>query len=91
VILRGKSRGGGQAGVIVYRYECREENIPDTEALEVFIPQVNTLLTFTSLSENTDGVLKEGYVFSPMYTAVLKKEIGVKEEFKTCLRLEKAD
>jgi hypothetical protein len=89
VVLRSKGRNGVKE--IKYQYESREEIIADAKSLEVLIPQAETLLTFTSLTENTEGSLYEGYVFSPMYTVGLKNKIKMDEEFVTCLRLEKAD
>jgi hypothetical protein len=74
---------------IIYQYKCREEWIRNVKRVYAEIPHINTRLSFIPLTENTDGYIREGYVFSPMYTLGLKKRLTHNEELISCLKVEK--
>ncbi|MBN2547432.1 MAG: hypothetical protein JXB50_16630 [Spirochaetes bacterium] len=76
---------------INYQYKCREEEIQNACSIQAVIPQIKTKISLNSINDETKGYIKEGYVFSPMFTLGLKKNIKLNEEFQTCLKVEKAD
>ncbi len=76
---------------LVYNYKCREESLSGIEKLEAVIPQINTRLSTVPVTGGSEGYIREGYAFSPMFTLGITKNISNKEELITCLNLEKAD
>jgi hypothetical protein len=76
---------------IEYNYKCREESATDAKNVEAIVPQVNTKVSMIPLSENMEGIIREGYAFSPMFTLSLTKELSNGEELITWLKLEKAN
>jgi len=76
---------------IPYAYKCREERMQNAVRVEALVPQVHTKISAIPLSRDVEGMIREGYAFSPMYTLGLSKTLRENEELVTCLKVEKAD
>ena len=74
---------------IPYEYKCRHLEETNTPS-KVVIPQVETILEMES-EGNYKGYINEGYAFSPMFTLGVSKRILEKGEFKSCLKVKKAN
>ncbi len=81
---------GAETKSIAYEYRCREESLPEAKAVSAVIPAIETKVSMTA-SAASEGYIREGYAFSPMFTLGYKKKITDKEIFATWLNLEKAD
>ena len=86
-----KCIGKNEIKEIIYKYKCREESLTDAKKVEAIVSQINTKVSITPGSENTDGYFREGYAFSPMFTLGLTKRLSSKEEIISCLKVQKAD
>ncbi len=91
VILKCLNKKNAVEKEIVYQYKCREEEIENAGSVQAIIPQVKTKLTVFSNNTDAKGYFREGYVFSPMFTVGLKKNLKLNEEFESCLKVEKED
>jgi hypothetical protein len=85
-----KCYGRNEVKELTYQYKCREVSMKDVIEVEAIIPQVDTRLTVSPVSEGAGGYFREGYAFSPMYTLGLTKNLTEGEELITCLKVEKA-
>lgn len=74
---------------IHYNYQCREEKLVDGVA-EAKIPPIQTGISFYSDGES-EGYVREGYAFSPMFTLGQKIYAQKGQEVKTWLKLAKVD
>jgi hypothetical protein len=83
--------GPDHATEIPYAYKCREESMQSVVRVEALVPQVHTKIAAIPLSKDVEGMIREGYAFSPMYTLGLSKDLRENEELITCLKVEKAD
>ena len=83
--------GGNEVREVVYRYKCREENVPAARRVEALVPQVHTRVSLLPLKGSLGGYVREGYAFSPMFTLGLTGDLSNHQEIITCLKLEKAD
>jgi hypothetical protein len=90
VVLSGAGRQNRQKKEIEYAYKCREQVIANVDTIQAIIPQIESKLTLFPMDTDAEGYFREGYAFSPMFTIGLKKSCKFKEEFKSCLRVEKA-
>jgi len=91
VVLSGTSRGNKKKKEIKYAYKCREQVIADVDTVQAVIPQIASKLTLFPVDTTAEGYFREGYAFSPMFTIGLKKSCKYKEEYRSCLRVEKED
>jgi hypothetical protein len=85
-----KCVGPDRTAEIPYAYRCREESMHSVVRVEALVPQVHTRISAIPLSRDVEGVIREGYAFSPMYTLGLSKTLRENEELVTCLKVEKA-
>jgi len=85
------SKNGAAAEEIDYEYRCREAYTEGADAVSALVPQIHTKVSLTPSDTDSEGYIKEGYAFSPMFTLGYRKNIGDGEVFSTWLRLEKAD
>lgn len=72
-----------------YEYKCRHLENKNNHPV-VTIPQVETVLEMDSENDYV-GYVNEGYAFSPMFTLGVKKTINGKGEFKSWLKVKKAN
>jgi hypothetical protein len=100
ITLRCESKGQKADRKIEYAYQCREESLEGADAVSAVIPAVQTKVSLYPADQeqknaagvsDAKGYIKEGYAFSPMYTLGYRKQMGEREVFTTCLRLEKAN
>ena len=75
--------------LLQYQYQCRIREMAGAEKVWAVIPQIDTKVSIETDNKRAQGYIQEGYAFSPMFTLGYSIELGDKEEFSTCLRLEK--
>ena len=81
---------GETAETISYAYKCREASLAGAKEVSAVIPAIETKVSMTT-EDDTEGYIREGYAFSPMFTLGYKKTVSEKEVFSTWLNLEKAN
>ncbi len=81
---------GDEIRKIDYAYKCREEYLENADACAAVIPQISTKIMLGS-NGASQGFIREGYAFSPMFTLGLSACLKEKEGFETWLKLERED
>lgn len=78
----------GSSQELSYDYRCREESIEDVQCVSAVIPQVQTKVSLTPLTDGCRGYYEEGYSFAPNLKIGVSKEIELNQELVTCLKVE---
>lgn len=86
IVLTADGRDGEKT--IPYEYRNRSESVEGVKALSAVIPPIETRVGF-GCHEDAEGVITEGYAFSPMFTLSLKKALGKGEVLTSWLSLQK--
>lgn len=72
-------------------YSSREMTASDVKKLTASYPQIGTAVEIDVLSENTEGIASDGYLFKPFITLSAKKTMKKGEELKICMKIKQAD
>lgn len=73
---------------IEYQYKNKGEEIKNVQRVQALIPQINTVVSLTPQHGENIGIIRDGFLFSPVFTLELKKIIKLGEEISTCLKAE---
>ncbi|MBP1543274.1 MAG: hypothetical protein J6A16_04195 [Oscillospiraceae bacterium] len=82
------AEGRDSVKTIPYEYRNRSESVDGVKELRAVIPPIETRVGF-GCHEDAQGVITEGYAFSPMFTLSLKKALGKGEVLTSWLSLQK--
>jgi hypothetical protein len=73
---------------IIYSYSTEKAAIENPDAVKAVLEELNVVVSMTPENGAKEAVIEDGYLFSPVYTMLLKKDIKKGEVMKTCLKAE---
>jgi hypothetical protein len=71
---------------IVVAYQSSKAQIEHPDCVKAVIPSIDTTVSLMPQYEAKTGVVREGHLFSPVFTMALVKDLRVGEAMVTCLR-----
>ncbi|MBN1765373.1 MAG: hypothetical protein JW860_08965 [Sedimentisphaerales bacterium] len=80
----------GSRNELSYEYRCREFSADNVKCVEAIIPQVQTKVSLTPISDHCGGYYEEGYSFAPNLKIGITKTVEYNQELVTCLKVEQA-
>ena len=75
---------------IDYEYKCKSEICENPLEATAIVPQIDTKISLVPQTKFNSGKIREGFLFSPIFSLEMSAKIKAGERTEVCLKVEKA-